>query len=187
MLSYSRHVDFRGKRRKLLSMNTRQTALISFLVKEAHYVTTKTLATKFEVSERTLAKDLNLLANFLVSEHMPLVLERKKGTGIWLKGSEHDKEKLLRLVATNTLNIEEDELQKLLIFHLLQTPNGVIKLDELADQLFVSRRIIQEELKKLRVFFQHYGLEIISKPGVGTQLIGDEDNKRHILITSLRN
>lgn len=186
-LSYSRHVDFRDKRRKLLSMNTRQTALISFLVKEAHYVTTKALATKFDVSERTLAKDLNLLANFLVAEHMPLVLERKKGTGIWLKGFAHEKEKLLRLVATNDLHIEEDELQKLLIFHILQTPNGLIKLDELADQLFLSRRIIQEELKKLRVFFQHHGLEIISKPGVGTRVIGNENKKRQLLIQTLRN
>lgn len=187
MLSYSRPVDFRGKRRKLLSMNTRQTALIKHLVKSARYVTTKSLAMQFEVSERTLTKDLNLLEAYLLSEQLPLELDRKKGTGIWLKGLAHEKEKLLNAILASDLNkIEADELQKLLIFHTLQAPNGLIKLDELADQLFVSRRVIQEELKKLRHFFQHHDLKIISKPGVGTQVLGDENKKRQLLIKTLR-
>lgn len=168
-------------------MNTRQKALINYLVKQTHYTITKVLAAEFEVSERTLTKDLNTITDYLIAEQIPLILDRKKGTGIWLKGKDYDKEKLLKLIAMmDHQQVEIEELQHLLIFHILQAPNGIIKLDDLADQLFINRRIIQEELKKLKHLFTHHDLQIMSKPGVGILISGDESKKRQLLIQTLR-
>lgn len=169
-------------------MNTRQKALINYLIKKTHYITTKSLATEFAVSERTVTKDLNTITDYLIAEQLPLQMDRKKGTGIWLKGQPHDKEKLLTLLGTSDhKQIQLDELQHLLIFHTLQAPKGIVKLDDLADQLFVNRRIIQEELKKIRHLFEHHGLQINSKPGVGILIEGDENQKRQLLVQTLRN
>ncbi len=91
------------------------------------------------VSERTLQKDLNQIEDSIKRHNLPLPLVRKKGRGIVLKGLPHEKERLLTLLSTDQIkNGSNQDLQELIIFHILQNPQGKISLSELASQLYTT-------------------------------------------------
>lgn len=168
-------------------MNSRQIKVLQLLVKNESYVTTKTLADCVSISERTLQKDLTVIEDYLSSRHFGLSLDRKKGIGILLKGSAFEKEQALtHLPYLHQSFAHQKELQDLIVFHILQKPHDKVSLDELAAQLFVHRRIVQEEIKKLKPYFLAHQLELQSKPGMGTQIIGSEEHKRKLLIKTLK-
>lgn len=161
--------------------------LIHELIMEEGYTITKSLAERLKVSERTLYNDLEIVEDYLISNGYPLNLDRKKGTGIRLNGLPHEKEKLMASISqSQSYYFSKQELQKLIIFHILQLPNGKISQEELAEQLYVNRKTIQENLKVIKPYLEQYGIKIISRPGVGTQVIGSEQEKRKLLVRTLR-
>ena len=161
--------------------------LIHELIMEEGYTITKSLAEKLKVSERTLYNDLEIVEDYLISNNYPLKLDRKKGTGIRLNGLPHEKEKLMACISQGqSYYFSKQELQKLIIFHILQLPSGKISQEELAEQLYVNRKTVQENLKVIKPHLEQYGIKIISTPGVGTQVIGSEQEKRKLLVKTLR-
>lgn len=63
---------------------------------------------------------------------------------------------------------------------LLECDTG-IKIDDLAEEIFVSRSTLSKELSNLREWFAKHELKINSKANVGLILEGREENKRIIL------
>ncbi|MBO0482570.1 BglG family transcription antiterminator [Candidatus Enterococcus courvalinii] len=168
-------------------MNQRQQSLIYQLIKSNSYLTTKELATCFQVSERTIHSDLNKIEDWLNAHQLPLIIERKKGTGILLVGLPHEKDQVKRLLNENDeTELERSQLRQLLIFHLLVAKDG-LSLEELAEKLFVGRRTIRKELTDLQSFFQQHHLSLVSKTKLGTFITGDEQEKRQLLVKNLRN
>lgn len=167
-------------------MNPRQKSLIYQLLENNNYITTKALADSFNVSERTIHSDLNKIEAFLTTMQLPLTIQRKKGTGILLSGLPHEKEQLKQsLNDSSALDTDNNQLQRMLVFHLLVAKDG-ISLDELAEKLFVSRRTIQKELTTLEAFFRQHHLQLVSKTRLGTFVTGDETKKRQVLVKILR-
>ncbi|WP_122646320.1 BglG family transcription antiterminator [Enterococcus mediterraneensis] len=168
-------------------MNQRQKSLIYKIAESDTYQTTKELADYLQVSERTIHNDLNVIEEYIKNSNLPLTIERKKGTGIFLKGLPHEKEQLKSL-STEAGNSEPDkeQMRDLIIFHLLSAKDG-ISLDELSEKLYVSRSVIRKELKALQEFFQQNGLQIVSKTRLGTFITGEEGKKRQLLVKTLRN
>lgn len=167
-------------------MNQRQRSLSYQLIEQSNYLTTKELAELFQVSERTIHSDLNKIEAWIKEQQLPLRVERKKGTGILLTGLPHEKAQLKQLLTKKTdLDSAKNQLQRMLIFHLLIAKDG-LSLDELAEKLFVSRRTVQKELSSLEAFFTQHQLELVSKTRLGTFVIGDEQEKRQVLVKILR-
>lgn len=169
-------------------INSRQLNLIEILIRAEGYLTVSQLSQQIAVSERTLQKDLNHLQLMMQDTKLPISLDRKKGTGILFRGLSYDKEKFQQILLKNQANsMINQELQDLLIFHMLQVPDEKISLTDLANQLFVNRKVIQDEIKVLRSYFEQYHLQLLSKPGVGIQVIGKEQDKRRLLVKTLAN
>ena len=82
-------IDFLFGREFLLIMNQRQQSLIYQLIETNNYITIKKLAEHFHVSERTVHSDLNVIETWFRDKQLPLMIERKKGTGILLNGLPH--------------------------------------------------------------------------------------------------
>ena len=52
------------------------------------------------------------------------------------------------------------------------------KLDDIADELWISRSTIDRLFKDVKETFERYHLKIVSKPFYGIRLEGNELNKR---------
>src|SRR5699024_75558 len=56
-----------------------------------------------------------------------------------------------------------------------------IKMDDLADELFISKSTLQSDMKQVKAILSDYHLEIVSKPGYGIKVSGTEMNLRFCL------
>lgn len=168
-------------------MNRRQQEVALSLLKQPNYQTTKALAKEFFVSERTLQSDLNRLEEYLVDEQIKLKLERKKGTGVIIEGTDYEKNQLMKVLnqSIHSRSFEEEKRIELLVFHLLMAKEGQ-SLEELSEKLFVSRNEIKKNLEEASSFFAYHGLTLVSKPRVGTFVEGSERKKRELLAQNLK-
>ena len=168
-------------------LNSRQQAVALYLTKQVSYQTTKEIAQSFKVSERTLQSDLNTIEEFILIQDFKIAVERKKGTGIRLKGTNFEKD-LLKKQLNQLLHgktFDDQKSEQLLIFHLLMAKEGQT-LEELAEKLFVSRKEVKRLLVEVAPYFSFHQLNLVSKPRLGTFIEGAERKKRELLAQNLK-
>ncbi|MCC5895469.1 MAG: transcription antiterminator [Alkalibacterium sp.] len=171
-------------------MDTRIDSILRELMGADHPLTGNDLANTLEVSSRTIREDIKSLNDHLHGQGA--AIQSKRGTGY-------------SLVVTDTalfhtfLNelIETDDAQEAMpttpdsrIYYMLKRlllSEGYIKLDDLADEMHVSKSTLQTDLKALRSIFEKHNLIIDSKPGHGMTLCGTELNKRFAMSEYLFN
>lgn len=80
-------------------------------------------------------------------------------------------------VVSTTTN---EERQQSLVFLLLTHPEPQ-PLDDLLDQLYVSKNTFYSYLKNVRNLLTPFNLKIINRPNIGFDLIGSEFNRRQAI------
>ncbi len=131
------------------------------------------LAKRFSVSTRTIRSDINEINELIEEYHAHIVYER--GRGYRLKVEDET------LFATFTQRNEEDSaiprtskeridalLLKLLMLSL------PVKLDDIAEEWFVSRGTLQQDMGAVREQLQKYQIALESIPHQGIRLNGSE-------------
>ncbi|MFB8732997.1 helix-turn-helix domain-containing protein [Bacillus sp. SL00103] len=63
------------------------------------------------------------------------------------------------------------------IMRKLLLQQDYLKIDQLAEELFISRMTVSSDLKKDELLAR-YGMALVSKPGFGLKIEGDELQKR---------
>lgn len=137
-----------------------------------------------DVSERTVKSDLEELKNF--AQASGCVLHSRKGHGYWLEVLD---EKIFNPVKDqlyyqfSELNYtKEYETRANEIARRLLVQTDFIKLDDLADQMFLSRSSIKNSLREVRKLLESFKLELESKPGYGVKVKGLEINIRFCML-----
>ena len=136
----------------------RHEQLLYKLLEAEHYITINELAKKFEVSARTIRRDLDKLETHL--EQGQIELLKKPGAGVWLKLPQREKFRLkqsLGVVNKNELNPETRVrwLIKELAFGTTECTIG-----ELEDKLHISRSTVYNDLDKVEDWLQQYSLSL---------------------------
>ena len=72
----------------MIALTSRQRNIIEYLLKHDVFVTNDEIAGYFNVSNRTIRKDLDVISIYLNEQGMELV--RKPGSGIYLDGNIND-------------------------------------------------------------------------------------------------
>lgn len=142
------------------------------------------MASHFEVSTRTIRTDIKKLNDSLAPYGAEIALERQKGYHllVW------EKEAFDGLCEQfNRQNVVQDDpdyrVQNILKSLLLS--KGYTKLEDLADQMFISRATLNNDMKNVRRILTGYHLELSSKPGHGVRVDGEEKNIRFCLAKNL--
>lgn len=133
------------------------------------------LAGKLSVSTRTVRNDINIL-----NKELKGIAEFKIEKGnYWLKLYDEKRYKEF-LVHNEIKKNSEDSLQKrnLSLAVRLLNASEPLKIDELADALNMGRTTLIMDLKRLRLTFEAYDLELRGKPNTGIRLMGSEWKKR---------
>ncbi len=69
------------------------------------------------------------------------------------------------------------ELRLKSILHFLADANAVVTIQQIADEIGVSRRTILREIPEVETWLKKNNFELIKKQGQGIQLAGDEDTR----------
>ncbi|OBA02850.1 PTS fructose transporter subunit IIA [Paenibacillus polymyxa] len=143
------------------------------------------LANALKVSSRTIRTDVKELSA-LLSKHGATV-KPLKGIGYKLEVQDeqafHQLLKQLKDYESNVPHLlanSSEARHRFLMKKLLLTP-AYVKLDDLAEMLYVSRSTLQNDLKEVRKLLATYGLSLENRPYYGIRVKGKETKLRYCI------
>lgn len=131
------------------------------------------LARRFAVSTRTVRTDIHVLNELLADHGASLVLNR--GAGYQLKIEDLPRYTALLHQSPSHLRVPRTSPER--VHYLLTrflTSAFSLKLEDLADEWFVSRTTLQSDMAEVREWLARYQLAIETKPRYGMKLFGTE-------------
>lgn len=138
------------------------------------------LAQRLSVSTRTVRADITALNALLAQYGAQFILNR--GSGYQLKIDNPASFQALEETAPKAQHVPrtaQDRITFLLVRFL--TSAFSIKLEDLADEWFVSRATLQNDMVEVRERFQRYQLTLETRPRHGMKLFGSEVSVRACL------
>lgn len=138
------------------------------------------LAQRLSVSTRTVRADITALNALLAQYGAQFTLNR--GSGYQLKIDDRSRFQALEETAPKTQHVPrtaQERIHFLLVRFL--TSAFSIKLEDLADEWFISRATLQNDMVEVRECFQRYQLTLETRPRHGMKLFGSEVSIRACL------
>lgn len=161
-------------------MNKRRMDIINDLSNLERVCTIGQLTEKYGVSSRTIRNDLSAINELLAEGNLSPVTLRRGGeiyccldfAGVldFVKAGDYYDYKL-----------SKEERVKIAAVLMVQS-GDYITLSAIADNLFVSRTTIIEELGEIKKVIQDGGLQVVSSPNKGQLVVGKESDKRLFLL-----
>lgn len=107
----------------------------------------------FQLSKTTLSQHLDLIEEVLAKQKSSVKLIRKRNVGIYLTGSLTEKQAAAELFAVNEVipQTKSERINYLIVSFL--TLNRAVTIQQLADELYVSRSTIENDLKEVKEYF----------------------------------
>lgn len=162
-------------------MVSRQMVDIYRRLSEKEYQTAETLAEELGVSSKTIRNQLKNL-NELLSDY-GVCVESKHGSGYRLLVKSIQKQKELeelmqkRELQESSIPNSSEERVEYLLEYLLNT-DGYVKLDDLSEMLYISKKTLTSNLKEVENLLGEYHLQLQRKPNHGIRIEGREFNRR---------
>lgn len=156
-------------------MNDRQRNILLHLVTAEGPLTSDYLAQQLGVSSRTIKSDMAGLAEELHSNGAELLSRRNRGYNLQIL----DREQFQALYSLTSMKVgrtsSRGEGARMLYIarKLVAAPQGIL-LDELAEELYLSRGALRIPLREAVQFCESFHLQVVSIPGQGLQVLGEE-------------
>lgn len=170
-------------------LSKRETQILKLLFDHRHtYLTSQEIASGIDVSNRTARKYLHLLEDALKQESIA-VIEAKQGNGYQLKIEDarrfdefYLKEVKNQMDSKDITTIQESNDRQYYILNRLFFEQSAVYVDAIADELFVSRSTISNDLVEIKKLITPYQIELQSKSNKGIFIVGNEQNIRHFIM-----
>lgn len=165
-----------------MNLTPRLKQILIVMLEEQDVIAVSNLAMCIGVSKRTVQRELEYLGNSL--KEYNITFETKTGKGVWLDGTEEDKQRLLEeLKKDDSFDVgNREERRKRLILEILRE-KGLKKLYYYSSQFQVSEATISTDLEAVEGWLNKQNLTISRKPGSGIAIIGTEESYRKAIRT----
>ncbi len=161
-------------------MRNRRAEQMFEILAEGGYFTADELALRLGVSNKTVRNTIKELEKEL--EGTGAAIRVKYGSGYALEfGQDEDREQLQKQLFPSEEGAFCPETPEERIYYLAEylfQTEDFVKLDRLSEILYVSKRILSDDLKKVERIFSRHHLFIMRKPGYGIRVEGEEFDKR---------
>lgn len=131
----------------LQTLHRRQRKLLALLRAQNKVVTSKELAARIEVSDRTIRNDVQVLNEVLSA--CGARIETIRGKGLILHASDPKSAMLNQLAYTESNLQTKEERAQFLLVKLLLSDEG-IRADDVEDEMFISRTTLETDIRFIR-------------------------------------
>jgi mannitol operon transcriptional antiterminator len=155
----------------VISVTDRCFGIIIYLLKQNKKLTVKQIADNFNVSERTIRYDLDLIDSYLKENNVNLI--RKSKLGVWIEDVTGAKEKLrdnLDLSKSYKNQIFSNDERKKIILYLLFKSNEPINIRDISEKTNVSRTTVINDINNVEEWLSEKGISLIRKPNYGIEI-----------------
>ena len=157
------------------NLTKRNIKILKILFDSGDYVSSIRLADKLDLSVRTVKSEIKSINAIISCTNSYIKSKYGKGYRLQL-GDQFDKS----LVEEKKVNHFFDSNQERIIYILrkLLLSDNFIKIDRLADDLYISRGLLTKILKDVRSQLKRFRLYVVNKPNYGIKIEGGERDKR---------
>jgi len=168
-------------------MNKRSREILSQLITKTEYsqtISIQDLAEMFKVSSRTIRYDIEQINDYLKENHFQPLNLGKQG----VINTQADITKARESLSEEGFYSFKLSREERVCFSavMMICSDDYITLSEIADQLFVSRSTIIQDLEHIKSFFRERHLYVLSHSNKGLLLEGREIDKRNLLIDMIQ-
>ena len=168
-------------------MNKRSREILSQLITKTEYsqtISIQDLAEMFKVSSRTIRYDIEQINDYLKENHLQPLNLGKQG----VINTQADITKARESLSEEGFYSFKLSREERVCFSavMMICSDDYITLSEIADQLFVSRSTIIQNLEHIKSFFRERHLYVLSHSNKGLLLEGREIDKRNLLIDMIQ-
>ncbi|SFS97866.1 BglG family transcription antiterminator [Marininema halotolerans] len=161
-------------------MRPRRVQLIRHLIQAKEPLSVRFLAEEIGCSEKTVRNDLRVVKGYLEDQGY-LTLTMRSGVGVYLEGSEQEKERVmhaLKVIGSDDEKERDRGVRKLRLTRLLLEEDQPLTLADLAKELYISKGSVHSDLDQIEPWFLEHDLSIVRKPNVGIRVDGAEKARR---------
>ncbi|MGL5756399.1 MAG: BglG family transcription antiterminator [Paraclostridium sp.] len=159
-------------------LNTRQSKIVEILKQSTQPISSKALAQEIGCSTKTIQVEVKNINSTLEN----VKIDSIRGIGYKLVGDIKSIKEIKDETNNNDINRISYILKKVIFLYKDKT----LKIENLADEMYVSLSTIKNDLKEVKNILHNYNLKIISKHKQGVSIDGDiEDLKKCILESSI--
>ena len=126
-------------------------------VRQDNIVSASQLSVLLNITDRTIRSDIQAINEILEKNGAKIKLKRKAGYYIEINDQEKYNTFLCSIKQTRTSNLELDSSQDRIkyLLNLLLYSDEYMSLDDLADNIYVSKNTLQNYIKTLKAIFTH--------------------------------
>ncbi|SDJ97833.1 BglG family transcription antiterminator [Sediminibacillus albus] len=160
-------------------MNARWQEIIQLFLAANEPLTGAQLSSDLQVSPKTVRNDIKQLNRFLQNSDAKIASFR--GIGYQLETSDESSFQqffLGQLAEAKEATPEEPDRRVEFLMERLLLDADYVKIEDLAEELYISRSTLQSDLKIVRKILGNYQLSLDQRPNYGIKVIGEETNIR---------
>lgn len=169
----------------------RHILMLLYFMEHRELITSQELAEYTGVSTRTIKTDISFINEYIKANGAEII--SKKSGGYYLKVYNEKmlnslQKKLEPIRYYNGTSYELDDFNRMSLIlrkFLSTTKRNTLKIEELGEELFISKTLLRKDLEKCSKFLDSYNINIVSKPNYGTYIEGDEKNIRMAMLSAI--
>lgn len=158
--------------------------LMNFII-SSDYFTAKQLASELNISEKTARERLKRVEHEIRQNGGAITSKPGKGHQLQIVDEERFTAWCEEIQQPSKAIPSTAQERVSYILHRLLYAEGFIKLDDLADELFVSRTTMTADMKQVKYILQLHNLMITQRPGYGICIEGNEFDIRNCMVDDL--
>ncbi|MGT2756666.1 PRD domain-containing protein [Streptococcus ovuberis] len=153
------------------------------LMSQDSYQTSQDLADKLEISEKTVRTRIKELKEILTAYGATIESKRHFGYKLLIQ-DEASFLQVSRFVEDKDIP-ETSEQRQVALLQLLLRSEDYVKLEDIAEQFYISRNTLSANLKRVESILMAYDLLLDRRPNYGIKVLGQEFHKRICLLNTL--
>ncbi|MWP48229.1 MULTISPECIES: PTS sugar transporter subunit IIA [unclassified Gilliamella] len=166
-------------------MRTRTIELFKKFISIDYPITSEMLSDEFQISVRTIRNEIQEINAFLTQRQFPLI-STVRSKGFIINAPQDEKQliynALLGIPISSILSKDERQFDLLLSIAFSASPTI---LSHKEDVYFVSKSVLDEDVRKLKARLKKYDIELISQPKQGMQFVGLERSIRLMMYEAI--
>ena len=160
----------------------RQFQIFEYLFDKDGYITSKEISDAFNISVRTVKSEISEINSII--EDAGCIVDSKSSKGYTITYFDDYDDSLLKSKFPNKCDIHNSIIPKtyhervIYIIKKLLVVDYHIKIEDLCDEIYVSRASMATIMKEVRSRLLNFRLDLVSSPGYGVIIEGTEIDKR---------
>lgn len=167
-------------------LNNRCWEILNIFLRKTGPLTIDNIADELNVSNKTIRNDLDLIEDYLKSNNLGKLVKKPR-IGVWLEATQENSFFIKNMIDKKQMYIHpySSEDRMFYIIRKLLLSNEPLIMQDIADELYVSKATMIKDLEEAEEWLKKYNLKVMRRQNYGMEIVGSENDWRKAMVELL--